>query len=107
VEELGHLVAEQEPETNLLFHYTSLQAFYSIIESKAIWCTEIGFLNDRREQDEFRQLMNEFVAVEATGGPAGPLRPSQQAGGYQAASHQIRAKLRGRLEKPWPRRGLR
>ena len=99
VEELSHLVAEPEPETGLLFHYTSLQALYGILEAKAIWCTEIGYLNDRREQDEFRQLMNEFVAVEATGGPMAPQRPSCKAGGYLIAKGQLLAKLKSFVQR--------
>src|ERR1700735_489409 len=36
--------------TEYLYHYTTLEAFVSIIESSALWATHIRYLNDTSEQ---------------------------------------------------------
>lgn len=33
----------------LLYHYTSLEGFFGIVESGSIWLTDFSYLNDRRE----------------------------------------------------------
>ena len=33
----------------LLYHYTSLEGFFGIVESSSIWLTDFSYLNDRRE----------------------------------------------------------
>jgi len=37
------------PETNIIYHYTSIFGLISIIESQSLFCTNINFLNDKRE----------------------------------------------------------
>jgi hypothetical protein len=37
------------PETNIIYHYTSIFGLISILESQSLFCTNINFLNDKRE----------------------------------------------------------
>lgn len=91
--ELAHLVGDQEPPEDLLYHYTTLQALYGMVGSKAVWCTEAKYLNDWREQHEFERLLKGFVAVAATGGEMLAPRPSNRAGGSIAATMEFRRRL--------------
>lgn len=93
VAELRHLVGDQEPPGDFLYHYTTLQALYGMVESKAVWCTEATHLNDRREQLEFERLLKGFVAVVATGGELLAPRPANRAGGIIAATMEFRKRL--------------
>ncbi|MCZ6834577.1 MAG: DUF2971 domain-containing protein [Planctomycetota bacterium] len=39
------------PPPNVLYHYTTLQSFISILDSQSLWATDIRVLNDRSELD--------------------------------------------------------
>lgn len=93
VAELAHLVGDQEPPGGLLYHYTTLQALYGMVGSKAVWCTEAKCLNDWREQHEFERLLKGFVAVAATGEEMLAPRPSDRAGGIIIATMEFRKRL--------------
>ena len=41
------LVADSFPE--IVYHYTSLEGFFGIVENKSIWLSDYSYLNDRRE----------------------------------------------------------
>jgi hypothetical protein len=41
------LVPASHPET--IYHYTSLEGFIGIVNSRSVWMTEFAYLNDRRE----------------------------------------------------------
>lgn len=96
--ELAHLAGDQEPPGDLLYHYTNLHALYGMVGSKAVWCTEAKYLNDRREQHEFERLLKGFVAVAATGGEMMAPRPSDRAGGIIAATMEFRKRLEAFVE---------
>ncbi|MGC0775631.1 MAG: hypothetical protein WCD68_00380, partial [Candidatus Acidiferrum sp.] len=51
------------PIPKRLWHYTSIQAFHDIVKSKAMWATDLHFLNDREEFIHARALANEIVAA--------------------------------------------
>jgi hypothetical protein len=40
---------KEQPKLNTIYHYTSLNNFISIVENQTLFCTNISFLNDRRE----------------------------------------------------------
>lgn len=57
---LDDLLRTQIPQP--LWHYTSIQAFQSIVEGKSIWATDVRFLNDREEFRHTRGLADEIAA---------------------------------------------
>ena len=97
--ELAHLAGGQEPREELLYHYTNLQALYGMVGSRAVWCTETKYLNDRREQHEFERLLKGFVAVAATGGEMLVPRPSDRAGGITATTMEFRKRLEAFVDR--------
>lgn len=45
-----------------LYHYTSLNSFFSMIRSKEIWLTNTGTMNDRKEISYYvERLENELL----------------------------------------------
>lgn len=42
-------LSKQFPRINTIYHYTSLSGLISIIESQTLFCTNINFLNDKKE----------------------------------------------------------
>lgn len=42
-------LGKQFPSTKTIYHYTSISGLISIIESQTIFCTNINFLNDKKE----------------------------------------------------------
>ena len=63
---LADIVDAEIPE--ILWHYTSLEGFTGIVESKRIWATEIRYLNDESEFNHAVSLLHHAV---------GKLGPSQ------------------------------
>lgn len=55
---------EYRPLRGALHHYTSLDAFLSIVKSKALWATNIHYLNDTSESDLGLRIMRQ-MATEA------------------------------------------
>jgi hypothetical protein len=51
------------PVPNKLWHYTSIQAFQKIVETKAIWATDLKYLNDREEFKHTRKLTDEIASA--------------------------------------------
>lgn len=51
------------PDTfpNVVYHYTSLEGFMGIINSRAVWMTEFSYLNDRREVSYGLELLLDTV----------------------------------------------
>jgi hypothetical protein len=39
----------EQPKINTIYHYTNLNNFISIVENQTLYCTNISFLNDKRE----------------------------------------------------------
>lgn len=54
------LIATRIPKT--LWHYTSIDAFKKIVESKQIFATEVRYLNDRSEFTHARQIADKIIA---------------------------------------------
>lgn len=54
------LIATSIPKT--LWHYTSIDAFKKIVESKQIFATEVHYLNDRSEFIHARQMADDVIA---------------------------------------------
>ncbi|MCX7110673.1 MAG: hypothetical protein NTX45_11215 [Proteobacteria bacterium] len=44
-----------------LYHYTTLQGLFGIIETKCLWATHYKFLNDYSEIKRFRKNLIEFL----------------------------------------------
>jgi hypothetical protein len=58
-----------------LWHYTSMQGFRGIVESKTIWATDTRFLSDREESIHAHKIANELVEETPEFGDKGfPLR---------------------------------
>lgn len=57
---LADIVDADIPET--LWHYTSLEGFTGIVESKRIWATEIRYLNDESEFNHAVSLLHHAVS---------------------------------------------
>jgi hypothetical protein len=51
----------QKPIPEILWHYTSYEAFRNIIESRSIWATDYRFLNDSEEVIHSRNLAYELI----------------------------------------------
>jgi len=51
------------PVPEKLWHYTSIQAFHDIVKTKAMWATDLHFLNDREEFIHALALANDMVAA--------------------------------------------
>jgi hypothetical protein len=49
------------PTEALLYHYTNLTAFQSIVDSGKLWATHIHYLNDTSEQQFFEQLIRSRI----------------------------------------------
>lgn len=49
------LISDTSPK--VLYHYTSLEGFMGIINSRAVWMTEFSYLNDRREVNYGLELL--------------------------------------------------
>lgn len=58
---LAQLRSEPPPPT--LFHYSTLAGLLGIVSSKALWATDIRFLNDSQELRHFGQLLRNAVAL--------------------------------------------
>ncbi len=54
---------------NALYHYTTISGVKGIIDKKAIWGTEIDYLNDREEYKDFYriylEISNEFIEADS------------------------------------------
>lgn len=53
------LISTSSPK--VLYHYTSLEGFMGIINSRAVWMTEFAYLNDRKEVSHGLELLLETV----------------------------------------------
>lgn len=47
-----------------IFHYTSSQGLYGILESNCLWATHFKFLNDSKEFYKARDILHKYVAHE-------------------------------------------
>lgn len=52
-----------ETPSNKLYHYTSIDSLLGIVKDKALWATEIKYLNDSQEFRYFAELMRERALV--------------------------------------------
>ena len=55
------LEEKDSPTEDLLYHYTNLTAFQSIVENGKLWATHIRYLNDTSEQQLFERLFRARV----------------------------------------------
>jgi hypothetical protein len=54
-----NLVSNQHP--NIVYHYTSLEGLIGIIENRAVWMTDFGYLNDRQELNHGISLVSDSL----------------------------------------------
>jgi hypothetical protein len=52
---------KQLPSPETIYHYTSLQGLISIIETQKIYCTNINFLNDKKEYKYGVDLIRDII----------------------------------------------
>jgi Protein of unknown function (DUF2971) len=57
----GRSDVKDQPKEGLLYHYTNLTAFQSIVENGKLWATHIHYLNDTSEQRLFEQLIRSRI----------------------------------------------
>jgi Protein of unknown function (DUF2971) len=57
-----------EKPSNELFHYTSIDSLLGIVNDKALWATELKYLNDSQEFRYFAELMRQKALVKVTSG---------------------------------------
>jgi hypothetical protein len=57
----GRPEVKDQPKEDLLYHYTSLPAFQSIVENGKLWATQVHYLNDTSEQRLFEQLIRSRI----------------------------------------------
>lgn len=46
-------MVKSQPETSVVYHYTSLSTLMKIVETRQLWATSIKYLNDTREREGF------------------------------------------------------
>lgn len=56
----NHLLRADTPE--LIFHYTSLEGFVGIVDSRTMWLTDYAYLNDTRELTHGIELIRDVIA---------------------------------------------
>src|SRR5438132_1305483 len=55
---------EARPLATPLYHYTSLEVFQKILESKKLWASHVAYMNDGSEFDYGVQMMTEVIGDE-------------------------------------------
>lgn len=56
---MGHVVEEKECDvSNLIYHFTSVNAALNIVSNKELWLTDLEFVNDARELISYRESFN-------------------------------------------------
>ena len=60
--DLNDVLYEEKP-SHELYHYTSIDSLISIVKDKALWATELKYLNDSQEFRYFAELMREKTLV--------------------------------------------
>jgi hypothetical protein len=56
---------EERPLTGPLYHYTSLDALVSIVDTKALWATNVHYLNDASESEHGLAIMRTLATTAA------------------------------------------
>jgi hypothetical protein len=54
--------SEYRPINGPLYHYTSVDALFGMLKNKALWATNVHYLNDASETEFGLRLMRELVA---------------------------------------------
>jgi hypothetical protein len=50
-------------EHSIIFHYTNLEGFRGIVESKKLWCSDARYLNDYMEVESGKQWIRQLVEI--------------------------------------------